>query len=163
MELTSDFRAGRRKVHSFDRYTLNFADSPEEDCRNRYYDTPSDNLEANVGLSWAYLLFSKGFHAVTLSPSIRYGYVHSQQENSLYRLDWLEEMNDADFGTLPSKREALIAALDPYNSYLSTHNCHTILASTAFRYSIHTTSASGATTMRCAPLFGAFRLRLASN
>ena len=63
MELTSDFRAGRRKVHSFDRYTLNFADSPEEDCRNRYYDTPSDNLEANVGLSWAYLLFSKGFQA----------------------------------------------------------------------------------------------------
>ena len=112
MELTSDFRAGRRKVHNFDRYTLNFADSPEEDCRNRYYDTPSDNLEANVGLSWAYLLFSKGFHAVTLSPSISYGYVHSQQENSLYRLDWLEEMNDADFGTLPSTRDALIAALD---------------------------------------------------
>ena len=135
MELTSDFRAGRRKAHSFDRYTLNYADSPEEDCRNRYYDTPSDNLEANVGMSWGYLLFSKGFHAVTLSPSISYGYVHSQQENSLYRLDWLEEMNDADFGTLPSTRDALIAALDRYNSYLSTRNCHTLLASTAFRYS----------------------------
>lgn len=161
MELTSDFRAGRRKAHSFDRYTLNYADSPEEDCRNRYYDTPSDNLEANVGLSWAYLLFSKGFHAVTLSPSISYGYVHSQQENSLYRLDWLEEMNDADFGTLPSTRDALIAALDRYNSYLSTRNCHTLLASTAFRYSYDVRERRDNNEVRTA--LCAFRLHLASN
>ena len=134
MQLTAEFRGNRNRAHSFDHYALNYADGEKEDYRNRYYDMPSDNLEGSIGLSWAYLLFSKGFHAVTLSPSIDYGYVHSRQENNLYRLDWLEEMNHAAFGTLPSTREALISALDCHNSYLSTRNGHTAHATAAFRY-----------------------------
>lgn len=134
MELTSDFRADRKKTHNFDRYSLTYADTRKDDYRNRYWDLPSDNLEANFGLSWGYLLFSKGFQAITLNPSIGYGYAHSKQENSLYRLDWLEEMNDADFGTLPSTREALMSTLDRRNSYLSTRNNHTASVTATFSY-----------------------------
>ena len=126
MELTADFRGSRQRAHNFDLYTLCYADaSGNDDRRNRYHDTPADHLEGNFGLTWRYLLFSKGFHALTLSPSIGYGYAHSRQDNNLYRLDWLEEMNNADLGTLPSTREALLSALDRQNSYLSTHDSHT--------------------------------------
>lgn len=135
MELTTDFRAGRKQAHSFDRYALTYAGSPEADSRNRYYETPSDNLEARIGLSWAYLLYRKGFHAVTLSPSVGYGYAHSKQENSLYRLDGLEEMSQADFGALPSTREALLSVLDRPNSYLTTRSSHTVSATARFSYS----------------------------
>lgn len=134
MELTSNFRAGRKKAHSFDLYTLTYSDASKNDNRNRYYEMPSDNLEGNFGLSWGYLLFSKGFHGITLNPSIGYDYTHSKQGNYLYRLDWLEEMNNTDFGILPSTREALISALDRHNSYLNTRNSHAIRTTTVFCY-----------------------------
>lgn len=134
MELTGDFSVGRKKEHSFDLYTLTFSDSGKDDYRNRYFDTPSDNLKGNLGLSWGYLFFSKGFNRITLNPSIGYGYEHSKQENSLYRLDWLEEMNDATFGILPSTREALLSTLDRHNSYISTRNSHQVFATAAFCY-----------------------------
>lgn len=135
MELTTDFKAGRQKSHNFNLYSLSYADGQNNDLRNRYYDNPSDKLEGNVGLSWAHHLYSKGFHGISLSPSIGYGYVYSRQENSLYRLDWLEEMNDADFGMLPSTRQALLSALDRHNSYITTRNNHTLTATATFSYS----------------------------
>ena len=134
MEFTSGFRAGRKKAHSFDLYALNYANNQDGDYRNRYYDMPSDNFEGNLGLSWGYLLYKKGFHGIILNPSIGYDYAHSKQENSLYRLDWLEEMKNSDFGTLPSTREALMSTLDRHNSYLSTHNSHTTRATAVFCY-----------------------------
>lgn len=132
--LTADFRAGRRWYHSFDLYSLTYADSRVEDRRSRYYDMPSDNIEGNIGLSWAYLLFNKGFHNIRLSPTVGYGYVHSKQENSLYRLDWLDEMYDADFATLPSTRDALLSSLDRHNSYICSRYSHTTAASASFSY-----------------------------
>lgn len=134
MELTADFRASRQNAHSFDHYRLSYPDVQNEDLRSRYYNLPTDKLSANVGLSWAYRLFSKGFHGITLNPNIGYAYAHSSQENNLYRLDWLEEMNGSDFGTLPSTREALLSALDPTNSYLSTLGSHSASVSAAFNY-----------------------------
>lgn len=135
MELTTDFRGSRKKANSFDLYTLTIPNGTSEAPRNRYYDQPANNLDANVGLSWAYLLFSKGFHAITLNPNISYAYAHTSQENNLYRLDWLEEMSGADFGTLPSTRAALLSAIDPTNSYQSTRNSHTASVSVSFNYS----------------------------
>ena len=135
MELTADFHAGKSRYHSFDLYSLTYADSREEDRRSRYYDQPSDNIRGNIGLAWAHILLSKGFHRISLSPSIGYGYSHSRQENSLYRLDWLEEMDNAGFATLPSTRDALLSTLDRHNSYLSTNNSHTTRASVSFSYS----------------------------
>ena len=70
MELTTNFRAGRQRAHSFDLYSLTYVATGNEDRRNRYYDNPSDNVEAGIGLSWGYLLFRKGFHAFTLRPSV---------------------------------------------------------------------------------------------
>lgn len=135
MELTTNFRAGRQRAHSFYLYSLTYVATGNEDRRNRYYDNPSDNVEASIGMSWGYLLFRKGFHAITLRPSIGYGYAHTQKDNNLYRLDWLEEMAHADFGALPSTREALLSSLDRPNSYLSTHSSHTASATASFSYS----------------------------
>ena len=135
MELTTKIRAGRQRAHSLDLYSLTYAATGNEDRRNRNYDNPSDNVEASIGMSWGYLLFRKGFHAITLRPSIGYGYAHTQKDNNLYRLDWLEEMAHADFGALPSTREALLSSLDRPNSYLSTHSSHTASATASFSYS----------------------------
>lgn len=134
MELTTNLHAGKKTAGSFDLYTLSYAGAGQDDARNRYFDKPSNNLEASVGLSWAYRLYKKGFHSIMLSPTIGYDYAHTKQENSLYRLDWLEEMADADFGTLPSTRDALLASMDRANSYLTTRDSHTGHATARFTY-----------------------------
>ena len=135
MALTAGLQGGRSKSNSFDLYNLSYAKEGKDDNRHRYFHTPSDNLSANAGLSWGYGLLDKGFHSMSLSPSLDYGYSHSKQENSLYRLDRLEEMADADFGTLPSTQEALLSTLDRGNSYITTTDDHRVGASLQFRYS----------------------------
>ena len=134
MELNTSLNAGRSTAHSFDLYTLTYAGAGQDDTRHRYYNKPSNHLDASASLTWAYLLYKKGFHSFGLTPSIGYDYAHTKKENSLYRLDWLEEMANADFGTLPSTREALLSSLDRPNSYLTTSNSHTGHVSTMFNY-----------------------------
>lgn len=134
MGLAAGVQGSRQQAESFDLYTLNYADGSNADHRRRYFDTPSSSLQANVSLSWAYRLFNKGFHHVTLSPTVGYDYAHSRQENSLYRLDLLEEMGDADFGALPSTRDALLSVLDRPNSYINTSDKHQGHAVLSFNY-----------------------------
>ncbi len=134
MELSAGVQGGRRKAHSFDLYNLSYADGLADDHRQRYFNTPSDNFGANTGLSWGYLLFSKGFHYVTLNPTVGYSYTHSREEYSLYRLDRLEEMNDAAFGTLPSTQAALLSALDSPNSHITTNDARQAYVMASFDY-----------------------------
>ncbi len=134
MELIAGMQGSRQKAHSFDLYTLNYADGSADDHRHRYFNCPSNSLTANVGLTWAYALCNKGFHHIRLRPALGYDYEHSRQENSLYRLDLLEEMNDTDFGTLPSTRAALLSSLDRPNSYITDDNNHTAHITTSFEY-----------------------------
>ena len=136
MELTAGVQGGRQRAHSYDLYTLNYApgSAPHDDHRHRYYHTPSDNFSANAGLAWGYSLWRKGFHSIGLFPHINYGYTHGRRENSIYRLDRLEEMSDADFGTLPSTRAALLEALDAPNSYIATTRRHSVGAGVTFSY-----------------------------
>ena len=135
MTLTAGFKGGRSKSNSFDLYNLSYAKEGKDDNRHRYFHSPSDNLSANAGLSWGYFLFHKGFHSISLFPSLDYGYSHSKKENSQYRLDRLEEMADADFGTLPSTQEALLSTLDRANSYITITDDHQVSASLQFGYS----------------------------
>jgi hypothetical protein len=65
---------------------------------------------------------------------VGYSYAHTKQTNDLYRLDWLEEMNDAGFGVLPSTRNALLSALDSSNSYITTRNNNKAYVTTALAY-----------------------------
>lgn len=134
MELTAGVEGNHRTAHSFDLYSLNYADGRAADERRRYFDTPASSFGANAGLSWGYPLFNKGFHGIYLSPSVSYNYARSRQENSLYRLDLLEEMADAGFGTLPSTHEALLSTLDRPNSYLTTSDKHQVHVRASFGY-----------------------------
>lgn len=134
MELTAGVQGSRQKAHHFDLYTLNYANGNADDHRHRFSDTPSDNLAANVGLSWVSALYDKGFHHIRLIPTLGYNYTHTRQENSLYRLDLLEEMSDADFGTLPSTRAALLSCLDRPNSYITTNDKQEAHVKASFEY-----------------------------
>ncbi len=69
-----------------------------------------------------------------LRSGICYSYSHDRQENSLYRLDRLEEMANAGLGELPSTREALLEALDRTNSYLTANDQHRVALSFDGRY-----------------------------
>lgn len=134
MELTANVQGSSGKAHNFDLYSLNYTDGQADDHRRRYFDTPTSHFKANAGLGWAHTLLNKGFHHMYLAPSVGYDYEHSRQENSLYRLDLLEEMSEADFGTLPSTREALLSTLDRPNSYITTNDRHQIHLTTSFCY-----------------------------
>lgn len=135
MELSATVQGSRQRAHTFDLYTLDYADDGHAgDHRRRYFRKPADKFEANVGLTWGYGLFSKGFHHVRLSPTLEYNYTHARQENSLYRLDQLEEMNEAGFGTLPSTREALLSVLDRTNSYVTANDDHRVRMAATLYY-----------------------------
>lgn len=134
MELTAGMQGSRQKAHSFDLYTLNYAAGNATNHRHRYFDKPANSLAANAGLSWGYALYNKGFHHVSLRPTLGYEYRHSRQENSLYRLDLLEETGDAGFGTLPSTHEALLSALDRENSYITVRDNHEAHVTASFNY-----------------------------
>ena len=54
-----------------------------------------------------------------IMPHLDYNFTQTEQENSLYRLDLLEDMASAPLGSLPSTREALLSTLDISNSYLT--------------------------------------------
>ena len=134
MELTAGVQGSRRKAHSFDLYTLNYTDGSADDRRHRYFNNPENSLTTHVGLTWVYALRNKGFHHARLRPAVGYDYEHARQENSLYRLDLLEEMGDAGFGTLPSTRDALLSCLDRPNSYITTDDHHTAHVTASFEY-----------------------------
>lgn len=120
------FRAGvnggNTRSNSFDLYHLDYA--TQSDRRYRYFNRPADHLDAHAGVS-----ISTGFDVNwnwVATTSINYHYTHDKRENSLYRLDWLEEMADAELGMLPSTREALLQALDQPNSYLTGNDRHQV-------------------------------------
>lgn len=134
MELTVGVQGNKQKDHRFDLYTLNYADASNSDHRHRYFNTPAQSIQSSIGLSWGYSLHSKGFHHLTLHPSVGYSYKHTQEENAIYRLDLLEEMSDEDFGTLPSTREALLASLDQKNSYTTVTDKSEVRATASICY-----------------------------
>lgn len=125
--------ASRQTNEMHDLYQLDYASNT--DRRRRYFDRPSDMLTVNAGLSYSYAL-DRDYNWVVM-PRLAYTYKHVSQENSLYRLDRLEEMADAAAGTLPSTREALLSALDADNSYMTTNDVHELTLSLRGRWDKH--------------------------
>lgn len=117
--------ASRSTNEAHDLYYLDYG--PNTDLRRRYFDSPSDKFTASASLGYTRAL-DRGWKWV-LMPRLTYTYKHVSQENSLYRLDRLEEMVNATTGTLPSTRESLLSALDKENSYMTTDDTHELTLS----------------------------------
>lgn len=118
LSVDAGVNASHRTNETHDLYQLDYASNI--DHRHRYFDRPSDMFTVNVGLGHSHVFDPEAKWMVM--PSLSYTYKHVSQENSLYRLDRLEEMSDAAAGTLPSTRESLLSALDGENSYLTTND-----------------------------------------
>lgn len=114
----------------FSLYNLEYAG--QNDLRHRYFDLPARHIDANacVGISTP---FDRGYEWVA-TTRVAYNYSHDRKENSLYRLDWIEEMADVETGTLPSTQNALMEALDRANSYLTEDGKHQVTVSFDGRY-----------------------------
>lgn len=121
MSLSGGISASHSASDSYDLYLLDYASSAA-DRRHRYYVRPSNRLNATAGLVYTRALTTDWAWVVT--PRFDYEYRHDTQENSLYRLDRIEEMADAALGMLPSTQETLLACLDADNSYLTTQDTH---------------------------------------
>lgn len=130
LNLDAGFNTGHKKNHSFDLYDLAYA--TENDRRHRYFNRPDDHLDARANLNLM-TPFDRDWKWVA-TTAIAYTYNHDKQERSLYRLDWLEEMADAELEMLPSTREALLEALDETNSYETENDQHETTLSFDGRY-----------------------------
>lgn len=128
------FKAGvngtSTKSNSFGLYDLAYAEG--NDRRNRYYDKPAEHIDANAGV-YITTPFDMQFEWVA-TTSIDYRYSHDRKDNSLYRLDWIEGMADAEIGVLPSTHDALMNALDRANSYMTEDEVHQLTVSFNGRY-----------------------------
>lgn len=125
LSINAGVNANRRTNEAHDLYQLDYESNT--DRRRRYFDRPSDIFTANASLGYSRVL-DPGYKWV-LMPRLTYTYNHVSQENSLYRLDRLEEMVNATPGTLPSTRESLLSALDKENSYMTTDDTHELTLS----------------------------------
>lgn len=120
LSIDADVNASHRTNETHDLYRLDYG--PNTDHRRRYFDSPSDILTVNASIGYSRALDPKWEWAIT--PRLDYTYKYTSQENSLYRLDRLEEMTNAAPGMLPSTRESLLSALDQENSYMSKESTH---------------------------------------
>ncbi len=127
---SAGYSAGRNKKHSFDLYEM--SNTVNEDKRHRYFNQPSNHRTANLNLGIT-TPFDNQWEWVA-TTSLTYNYAYNKQENSLYRLDWLEEMADAELEALPSTSAALLDALDRSNSYFSENERHQVALSFNGRY-----------------------------
>lgn len=122
VSINADVNASRKTDEAFDLYRLEYGSNT--DRRHRYFNRPSDNFIASAGVNYSCPLDPDWNWMIM--PRLGYVYKHSAQENSLYRLDQLEEMTNASIGVLPSTFEALLTARDTENSYLTTENTNEV-------------------------------------
>ena len=130
LSVNAGITASRSTDESHDLYRLDWG--PASDRRHRYFDRPSDMLTATAGLG--YLRALDPDWKWVIMPRLTYIYKHASQENSLYRLDRLEEMAGAAPGMLPSTRESLLTALDVANSYMTTNDAQELTLSLRGRW-----------------------------
>lgn len=122
--------AKNSKNNSFDFY--NMLNATGRDYRSRYFNRPSNHQDALANISLI-TPFDQNWNWVA-TTQLGYSYSQDKREESLYRLDRLEEMSNADLGTLPSTRDALIESLDGSNSYFTTNEQHQVTLSFDGRY-----------------------------
>lgn len=108
---------------------------------NRYQYTPnsSHRYEIDFNADYSKLLNadSDKVNTIYLRPSYRLNKQYSSEDNSLYRLDRLDDYTEETYalGMLPSTKEALMATLDGANSYWSNSHRLSNFGSLLFNYS----------------------------
>ncbi|MCM1371540.1 MAG: hypothetical protein NC208_00910 [Bacteroides sp.] len=130
MIFTAGVNGNHIQSNSFSLYNLEY--TGQNDLRHRYYARPAKHIDANAGISIT-TPFDKAYEWLA-TTCIDYNYSHDKKENSLYRLDWIKEMADAEIGTLPSTQDVLMSALDKDNSYLTEDEKHCVAVSFNGRY-----------------------------
>lgn len=116
----TEFNTKHQNSETSDLYMLD--NKTSVDYRHRYLNCPIRQTNANIGINYTRPLDSEWIWLVT--PQIEYTYRHVSQENSLYRLDRLDDLNNGNVDVLPSTREAMFDALDVVNSYMITQDTH---------------------------------------
>lgn len=132
--ISAGFDADHLTDERHDLYRLDYSssESAAADNRRRYFNLPSDKKHAMASIE-----YSHGFDEKwewMIMPHLDYNFTQTEQENSLYRLDLLEDMASAPLGSLPSTREALLSTLDISNSYLTDNRLHDVTLSLRGRY-----------------------------
>lgn len=132
--ISAGFDAEHLTDERHDLYRLDYSssESAAADNRRRYFNLPSDKKHAMASIE-----YSHGFDEKwewMIMPHLDYNFTQTEQENSLYRLDLLEDMASAPLGSLPSTREALLSTLDISNSYLTDNRLHDVTLSLRGRY-----------------------------
>lgn len=130
MRFTAGVNGNHIQSNSFSLYNLEY--TGQNDLRHRYYARPAKHIDANAGISIT-TPFDKAYEWLA-TTRIDYNYSHDKKENSLYRLDWIKEMADAEIVTLPSTQDVLMSALDKSNSYLTEDEKHCVAVSFDGRY-----------------------------
>lgn len=92
----------------------------QRDFRNNYTSAPSSNFTG--GVTAQYNIGIGRRHNLELNYG--YTYTHSQNDNSLYRLDRLAGHDSTQIDLLPSTTAALASVIDAANSYDATRNDH---------------------------------------
>ena len=93
----------------------------QHDFRWQYTDAPTSSFNGSIGAQYDLAMGRQN----NLHVEYTYRYDHSQNDNSLYRLDRLAGLDSTVIDLLPSTAEALSSVLDATNSYNATRNDHT--------------------------------------
>lgn len=97
--------------------------SASQDHRNQFTNAPSESYSYEVSGLFARQLSRKADRVNNVFLSLDYGFSqkYSSAENSLYRLDRLQNYTPEAYpiGVLPSMRDALVSVVDATNSYRS--------------------------------------------
>ena len=97
---------------NFSRQDTYYAQTDEKDLRDYYADTHSHSYNYSVNGNYVFQMPNQWY----IGGRATYTQSRESHYNSNYRLDWLGDMTPHDIGWLPSSREVLEQAFDPFNS-----------------------------------------------
>lgn len=89
-----------------------FTNSISNDERNQYNDRHSCTYSYSANAQYTYSASMR----LRITTSLKYTQTYKTNNNSNYRLDWLEQGNVGGIGILPSSDTLLMEAFDPRNS-----------------------------------------------
>jgi len=130
----------RSTATSFSTNRIDYLDgTTSADHRYQYTPNSSHRYEIDFNADYSKLLNSDSdkVNTIYLRPTYRFNKQYSSEDNSLYRLDRLDDYTEESYalGMLPSTREALLATLDGANSYWSNKHRLSNFGSLAFNFS----------------------------
>lgn len=126
--------------HSFSQNSYTFYNTGVIDQRNQYNDSPNKGFSLNGSIGYRFSL-TENF---SITPTLNIGYDYNDNDNNLYRLDWLGKDWAVDgphaIGSLPDN-ELLPSAFDGPNSAGEGNRQNSQSASLEFSYNKQTEKA----------------------